>query len=93
VDERPVTRYATSVDGVSVAFQVCGDGPLDLLFPTELGLPVDLLWEDPGFVRGLMRHGRTRAAKVRCDLRHDRWIRGANPCDPARRAMPVRANR
>jgi class 3 adenylate cyclase len=68
VNERPVTRYAKTPDGVSIAYQVIGDGPLDLLFPTELGIPIDLLWEDPGFVRvakRLQSFSRTTLCEVR----------------------------
>jgi hypothetical protein len=31
VDERPVTRYAKAPDGVSIAYQVFGEGPMDLV--------------------------------------------------------------
>jgi class 3 adenylate cyclase len=57
VDERPVTRYAKSPDGVSIAYQVTGDGPLDLVFPAAMTLPVDLFWEEPSFVRAARRLG------------------------------------
>lgn len=51
VDERPVTRYARAPDGVRIAYQVTGDGPPDLVFaPTSTHI-IDLLWEEPGFVR------------------------------------------
>src|SRR5262245_40636736 len=50
-DERPVTRYAKASDGVSIAYQVSGAGPLNVVLPTELGIPIDLLWEEPTFVR------------------------------------------
>jgi class 3 adenylate cyclase/pimeloyl-ACP methyl ester carboxylesterase len=51
VNELPVTRYAAAPDGVSVAYQVWGSGPLNVVLPTELGVPIDLLWETPAFVR------------------------------------------
>ncbi len=51
VDERPATRYRKAPDGVSLAYQVSGDAPVDLLFPPSLGVPIDLLWEDAGFAR------------------------------------------
>jgi class 3 adenylate cyclase/pimeloyl-ACP methyl ester carboxylesterase len=50
VNELPVTRYAAAPDGVSVAYQVWGAGPLNVVLPTELGVPIDLLWETPEFV-------------------------------------------
>jgi class 3 adenylate cyclase len=57
MDERPVTRYATTPDGVSIAYQVTGNAALDVLFPPSLGIPIDLLWEDPGFARFAKRLG------------------------------------
>ncbi len=51
MDERPITRYAKAPDGVSLAYQVTGDGPVDIVFATGLGVPIDLLWDEPGFVR------------------------------------------
>ena len=51
MNELPVTRYAAAPDGVSVAYQVWGSGPLNVVLPTELGVPIDLLWETPAFVR------------------------------------------
>ena len=57
MDERPVTRYAQAPDGVSIAYQVTGDASLDLLFPPAVAVPIDLLWEDPGFARFAKRLG------------------------------------
>lgn len=51
MDERPVTRYAKAPDGVSIAYQVTGDGAIDLVLSSGSGVPLDLLWEEPGFVR------------------------------------------
>jgi class 3 adenylate cyclase len=51
VDERPITGYASTPDGVSVAYQVIGEGPLDLVFLPGVTVPIDLLWDEPGFVR------------------------------------------
>jgi class 3 adenylate cyclase len=57
VDERPETRYVKAPDGVSIAYQVTGDGPLDLVFPPGLAIPIDMLWENPSFVRFAKRLG------------------------------------
>jgi len=57
VDERPVTRYAKAPDGVSIAYQVTGDGPLDLVFLPASPSPIDLLWDEPNFVRLARRLG------------------------------------
>jgi class 3 adenylate cyclase len=51
VQERPSPRYATAPDGVRLSYQVSGDGPLNVAFLPGLGIPVDLLWDEPGFVR------------------------------------------
>ncbi|MGO9856206.1 MAG: alpha/beta fold hydrolase [Acidimicrobiales bacterium] len=58
VDDRPVTRYVAAPDGVSLAYQVVGGGPLDIVFIPGLALPIDLLWEDPGFAHFARRLGR-----------------------------------
>ena len=68
MDERPVTRYATAPDGVSLAYQVSGDGPLDLVFPPAMTVPIDLYWDEPGFVRFARRLGGF-SRTVRCDGR------------------------
>ena len=57
MDERPATRYAKAPDGVSIAYQVTGDGPVDVLFAASHGVPIDLLWEEPSFVRFAKRLG------------------------------------
>ena len=57
VDERPVTRYAKAPDGVSMAFQITGDGPSDVVFVPGIGVPIDLSWDEPGFSRFARRLG------------------------------------
>jgi class 3 adenylate cyclase len=42
---RPETRYASVGDG-DVAYQVVGDGPVDLLYFFGLGTHIEWLWED-----------------------------------------------
>jgi class 3 adenylate cyclase/pimeloyl-ACP methyl ester carboxylesterase len=45
--EIPQTRYATTEDGISLAFQTVGEGPVDLVFdPASFG-NVDVMWELP----------------------------------------------
>ena len=58
VTERPETQYAEAPDGVSLAYQVTGNGPPDLVWPAALAFPNDLLWDDPGFVHCARRLGR-----------------------------------
>jgi len=48
------TRYADS-DGVSIAYQVHGDGPLDLVLVPGFVSQVELLWEEPTVARFLRR--------------------------------------
>jgi pimeloyl-ACP methyl ester carboxylesterase len=43
---RPTTRYARSGD-VSIAYQVVGEGPFDLVFVPGAVSHVDLIWDDP----------------------------------------------
>jgi class 3 adenylate cyclase/pimeloyl-ACP methyl ester carboxylesterase len=53
--EPPQTRYARSGD-ISIAYQVVGDGPLDLVWIPSLAHHVELNWENPvvaGFLRRL----------------------------------------
>ena len=50
----PVTRYALS-DGASLAYQVIGDGPLDMLFLPGWISQVEQMWELPALRRFLER--------------------------------------
>jgi len=50
----PETRYAKS-GGVSIAYQVVGDGPLDLVYVPGWVSHVELGWEYPDLARGLER--------------------------------------
>jgi class 3 adenylate cyclase len=50
VADLPETRYTRSADGTNIAYQMSGDGALDVVF-FNLGWPIDLLSEDPSFVR------------------------------------------
>jgi class 3 adenylate cyclase len=51
----PSTRYAQSPDGASIAYQVHGDGPLDLVFVSGFVSHVELIWEEPAIARFLRR--------------------------------------
>jgi class 3 adenylate cyclase len=50
----PATEYVER-DGVSIAFQVLGDGPVDLLLSPGFISHLDLAWTDPGTSRLLGR--------------------------------------
>lgn len=51
----PETRYVRRDDGVAIAYQVFGDGPVDLLIANGAASHVDLQWTDPGLTRFLAR--------------------------------------
>jgi hypothetical protein len=52
--EMPETRYAKSGD-VHIAYQVLGDGPIDLVYVPGFASHVEYQWEDPACARGLLR--------------------------------------
>jgi len=47
----PETRYAKTDDGAYIAYQVVGEGPLDLVFLSLGTSHVELAWELPSFAR------------------------------------------
>jgi class 3 adenylate cyclase len=49
--DRPQTRYAVTDDDVHIAYQVVGDGPIDLVFVHAFVSHVELYWELPSFER------------------------------------------
>jgi pimeloyl-ACP methyl ester carboxylesterase/DNA-binding winged helix-turn-helix (wHTH) protein len=55
VATRPKTQYATSTGGVNIAYQVIGDGPLDLVFVMGWVSHLEYSWQDPSFARFLTR--------------------------------------
>jgi len=52
----PETRYARIGEG-NVAYQVIGDGPLDLVFVPSWASNVDIMWEEPSLAHFLRRLG------------------------------------
>jgi hypothetical protein len=46
----PEVRYATGPDG-KIAYQVVGDGPLDLVFTPNWVTNLDIIWEEPALER------------------------------------------
>jgi len=52
--EPPETRYARSGD-VNIAYQVVGDGPLDLVFVMGWVSHLEYFWKEPSFARFLRR--------------------------------------
>src|ERR671937_108053 len=51
---QPETRYARS-DGLNIAYQVVGEGPVDLVYVPGWVSHVELAWELPDLVRGFER--------------------------------------
>jgi pimeloyl-ACP methyl ester carboxylesterase len=59
-EETPKTRYARNGD-VNIAYQVIGDGPVDLLFVMGWVSHIEMFWAEPyfaTFLRGLSRFAR-----------------------------------
>jgi class 3 adenylate cyclase len=54
VAEVPETRFADTPGG-RIAYQVVGDGPIDLLVTHSPFFPIDLMWDEPSLVRFLNR--------------------------------------
>lgn len=52
---RPQTQYAVSTGGVNIAYQVVGEGPLDLVFVMGWVSHLEYFWQDPSFARFLLR--------------------------------------
>ncbi|WP_108861483.1 adenylate/guanylate cyclase domain-containing protein [Ruegeria sp. Alg231-54] len=50
--EKPRTRFTTAGD-VAIAYQVVGDGPVDLIYASGWLHNIDLVWEHPGYNRFL----------------------------------------
>jgi len=51
---QPATRYTQS-DGVSIAYQVHGEGPIDLIFVSGFVFHVELVWDYPPVARTFRR--------------------------------------
>jgi pimeloyl-ACP methyl ester carboxylesterase len=52
---RPETRFAENDAGLRLAYQVVGDGPVDLLFLNPWFTDLELQWEEPGMAAFLER--------------------------------------
>lgn len=51
VADLPERAYAATSDGGSIPYQVSGAGPVDVLIFPATGIPIDLVWAEPGFAR------------------------------------------
>src|SRR5215475_1758807 len=52
---KPKTQYSTSTGGVNIAYQVIGEGPLDLVFVMGWVSHLEYSWQEPSFARFLTR--------------------------------------
>jgi class 3 adenylate cyclase len=68
VEERPVTQYCKAPDGVSLAYQLVGHGPLNVVWTHNDVFPIDLVMEEPGFLRVAKRLARFSRVQF-CDAR------------------------
>jgi class 3 adenylate cyclase len=68
VTEIPETHYASTPDGVHIAYQVIGDGPVDLLWLDGLRGNLEVMWEQP-LVAGFFTKLASRSRVIRFDLR------------------------
>ena len=55
--ERPRTQYAKAGD-IHIAYQVFGDGPIDLLWAQGWATHIEYAWENPVYARFLTKIGR-----------------------------------
>ncbi|MEX2554502.1 MAG: alpha/beta fold hydrolase [Actinomycetota bacterium] len=53
--KRPAVRWAETADGLQVAFQTLGDGPVDLAISPSQYFNLDAIWDDPALDRFLRR--------------------------------------
>jgi hypothetical protein len=56
-DMMPRTEYVLAEDRVRVAYQVFGEGGLDLVFANRMAATIGYMWEIPDFARFLRRLG------------------------------------
>jgi pimeloyl-ACP methyl ester carboxylesterase len=51
VNSLPESQITRSADGTNIGYAVYGDGPLDLMFLGGGPFALELMWDDPGFMR------------------------------------------
>ena len=85
--ESPQTRYTTTRDGVHIAYQEVGDGPMDLVFVPYDYSNIEANWELPQYsslVRGLADHARVLLLDCRGIGASDRSTGPSSPTIEAR---------
>lgn len=53
--DTPETKYAKTADGVHIAYQTVGDGPVDIVFVLGWTTHIELMWTEPTLARFLSR--------------------------------------
>jgi DNA-binding SARP family transcriptional activator/pimeloyl-ACP methyl ester carboxylesterase len=53
--DTPETKYAKTADGVHIAYQTVGDGPVDIAFVMGWTSHIELMWKEPTLARFLSR--------------------------------------
>ena len=53
--DTPETKYAKTADGVHIAYQTVGDGPVDIVFVLGWTTHIELMWKEPTLARFLSR--------------------------------------
>jgi len=90
----PRTEYVRVEDGVHVAYQVFGEGGLDLVFVNRMAATIGYMWEIPDFARFLRRLG-TMARVIALDSRgvglSDRHLSAGTTLALEQRMMDIRA--
>ncbi len=79
---RPIVRYATTSDGLEIAYQVLGDGPLDVVIVPSLISNVDRNADYPfygGYLRRFPRFARTSVLDRRGAGVSDREVGSGSP--------------
>jgi class 3 adenylate cyclase len=68
VTERLSTRYTRTAEGTYLAYQVSGNGPIDVVLPINGNAAIELIWDEPsvsGFISRLASFSRL----ITCDPR------------------------
>ena len=92
----PETRYATTVDGVHIAYQVLGEGPHDIVFVPGVVFNVEHLWETSwrqpaAFARRLAGYSRLILFDRRGTGLSDRIVKSPGPLTLESRMDDIRA--
>ena len=53
----PAVRYTRAADGVHIAYQLVGEGPIDLVFVAGWVTDIEAMWEEPALAKFLSKLG------------------------------------